>query len=117
MHKQRPGADPRQRGRATSTGPDMRQIGLRHFQAGRFDQAINAWQPLAGDPQVGAALAEAYFRRAMATSDAKSQADDLRLAVAASPDDPRLHYHLGLALHRQGDLAGAQVHYAIVAAA
>ena len=69
------------------------------------------------DAAVRAALAEAYFRQALPVVNYIARADILRLAVAASPDDPRFHYHLGMALHRQGDLAGADQHYAVAASA
>lgn len=108
---------PKQRrasGRAEATPTDPRALGLRHFQAGRFEQAINAWQPVGSDPKVRAALAEAYFRRSLTLPD-QQRADDLRLALALQPDDARLHYQLGLLLHRQGNLAAAQEHYERVA--
>jgi len=85
---------------------DRRQQGLRAFQNSRFDEAIQLWSPLAErDQQVRAALAEAYFRRAL-----KPGADklaDLRQAAALAPNDARYQYHLGMQLHQIGELAAA----------
>lgn len=91
---------------------DPRQLGLRSFQAGRFDAAIQTWQPLAArDTTVRSALVEAQFRRALATPDGPERIGYLRQALALAPDDPRLAYQLGMALHRTGDLAGAAAQY------
>ena len=92
-------------------GLDARQLGLRAFQGGRFDEAITHWSPLAPqDMAVGAALAEAYFRRALKTP-TKNAGADLGQAVALAPNEPRYQYHLGMQLHRTGALAEAITHY------
>lgn len=91
--------------------PDPRQEGVRAFQAGRFDTAIMLWSRQAADPAVQTALAETYFRRALLRSDPRDRLLDLKMAVALAPGDARYRYHLGMALHRQNDLAGAITEY------
>lgn len=92
----------------TATG----QRGLRAFNAGHFDEAIAAWTPLAPhDERVRAALAEAHFRRGLAGTMEDGGLGDLRQAVGLVADEPRFHYHLGLALHRAGDLPAAGAAY------
>ncbi len=87
---------------------DPRQQGWRTFQAGRFDDAIAAWSGLVpSDEQVAAALVEAHFRRALARGAGEGQLADLRRAVELAPGDLRYQYHLGLALHRVGELPAA----------
>src|SRR5262249_27018086 len=72
------------------------------------DDAIRLWSPLAAtDARVRAALAEAYFRRALRPPSTEHTVTDLRQAIALAPDEPRYHYHLGMSLHRAGDLPGA----------
>src|SRR5439155_1317774 len=94
---------------------DPRQRGLHAFQAGRFAEAIVAWTPLAErDPAARAALAEAHFRRALATPPLAPALDDLRRAAALAPDQPRYRFHLGRYLHRSGDLAAASEQYRAV---
>src|ERR687887_994155 len=95
--------------------PDQRRMGLQALQAGRFDNAIAAWSGLPQrDAQVTAALAEAYFRRALARPVGQEQVADLQRAVALAPAEPRYQYHLGLALHRAGDRAAAVQRYRTV---
>src|SRR6187200_3388566 len=111
-HKQ-----PHGRGRgpvAPAPPADGRQQGLRAFQAGRFDQAIIIWSRLGGDDRLTAALAEAYFRRALLRATPQERVADLREALTRAPDDARYRYHLGLALHRAGDLAAAMKEYRAV---
>src|SRR5436190_17230224 len=94
---------------------DPRQRGLHAFQAGRFAEAIVAWTPLAErDPAARAALAEAHFRRALATPPLAPALDDLRRAAALAPDQPRYRFHLGRYLHRSGELAAAIEQYRAV---
>ncbi|NTW98002.1 MAG: hypothetical protein HGB28_05575, partial [Oscillochloris sp.] len=94
----------------SSAGLGPRELGLRAFQAGRFDAAIVAWQPLAADPAVARALAEAHFRRALGPH-VVDPISDLRRAAALAPADPRFPFHLGRLLHRAGDLAAAADQY------
>lgn len=108
---------PRGKGHApTAPAPpsDARQQGLRAFQAGRFDQAIIIWSRLGGDARLTTALAEAYFRRALLRPTPQERVADLREAVTRAPEEARYRYHLGLALHRAGDLAAATKEYRAV---
>ncbi|MCU0491482.1 MAG: tetratricopeptide repeat protein [Chloroflexaceae bacterium] len=93
----------------------QRQQGLRAFNNGRFDQAIEYWSPLAdGSHDVTAALAEAYFRQALArpiNSEPNEIIADLTMAQRLAPADMRFQYHLALALHRAGHLTEAARHY------
>ncbi len=56
-------------------------------------------------------LAEAYFRRALATPDVTQRLDGLARAVELAPDDGRLWYHLGLTHHRADHLPEALAAY------
>jgi tetratricopeptide (TPR) repeat protein len=88
---------------------------LHAFQAGRFAEAIAAWTPLAErDPAVRTALAEAYFRRALAGAPLATALDDLRRAIKLMPEQPRYRFHLGRYLHQSGDLAAASEQYRAV---
>jgi tetratricopeptide (TPR) repeat protein len=99
----------------TSTGLDPRQQGLRAFQAGRLDQAIAAWSGLAkNDSKVLAALAEAYFRRALIALAPRDRLRDLQQAHSLAPEDLRYQYHLALEQHRTGDLPAAIQRYRVV---
>jgi pentatricopeptide repeat protein len=92
---------------------DRRQLGLRAFQNSRFDEAIRLWSPLAErDEQVRAALAEAYFRRAIKQGEEKLA--DLRQAATLAPNDARYQYHLGMQLHQTGELTAAIACYRAV---
>jgi tetratricopeptide (TPR) repeat protein len=100
------------RPRQVAGPPDPRQQGLRAFQAQHFDEAIRLWLPLsAKDAAVRAALAEAYFRRALRPPFAEQALSDLRQAITLAPTEARYHYHLGMHLHRRIDLAGAVASY------
>lgn len=102
---------PARKGRVKSppTPPsDRRQVGLQAFRAGGLDDAIAAWTELAeDDAQVAAALAEAYFRRALMRPAGEEQVADLQRAATIAPNDLRYRYHLGLVMHRIGDLPEA----------
>jgi tetratricopeptide (TPR) repeat protein len=103
------------RPRQVAGPPDPRQQGLRAFHAQRFDEAIRFWSPLAAkDTHVRAALAEAYFRRALTPTPTGQTFNDLRQAITLAPNEARYHYHLGMNLHRTGDLAGAITSYRAV---
>lgn len=90
-----------------------RQLGLRAFQGGRFDEAIAYWAPLAAqDGKARAALAEAHFRRALRTP--PQRMPDLQRALELAPGDLRYRYHLGMELHRTLRIAEAAAHYRAV---
>lgn len=101
-------------GCAKRMAADIRALGLGYFEAQNFDQAITLWQPLSSDSQVRNALAEAYFRRSLNQADPQRLLD-LQAALSFRPNDPRLHYQLGLVFHRQGHLEEAQKYYKQVA--
>ena len=89
------------------------------FNAARFGEAIKFWERAARHlPALTPALAEAYFRRALAPTTAPDQQIlDLQRATALVPNDARYYYHLGLAHHRRGDLGTALTAYEIASAA
>ncbi len=90
-------------------------LGLKAFHLGNYSEAIRFWNELdAGDePAVCAAVAEAHFRRALATRLTASEAlADLRHAVDLLPDEARYWYQLGLMLHRNDHLEEARQAYA-----
>ena len=109
---------PSQRTRRPDTGVtarDPRERGLQAFNAGRFDDAIAIWSRLMQvDRTIFSVLAEAHFRRALARTLDEDRLDDLRRALELRPRDFRYQYHLGLALHRLGDLDGALERYRAV---
>lgn len=105
--KQKQTEQTRQQGPALSEA-ELRKKGMRAFSSNSLDAAIACWSQLdQGDAQVAAALAEAYFRRALAQADSAVQVADLRQAVELVPDEVRYQYQLGLALHRAGDVVAA----------
>jgi tetratricopeptide (TPR) repeat protein len=88
---------------------------MRAFAANNFDTAIAYWSRLnQHDEEVQAALAEAYFRRGLTQLHDSGQVADMRQAHTLMPEDMRYQYHLGLALHRAGDLAAAGACYRTV---
>jgi tetratricopeptide (TPR) repeat protein len=97
-----------------------RELGLKAFHTGSYGEAIRQWtRPgTEGDPALRAAVAEAYFRRALAPRSAASDTlDDLRHALDLQPDDARYRYHFALALHRADRLDEARPAYARTAEA
>jgi len=89
-----------------------RQLGLRAFHAGNFGLAITCWtRLLARAPEMRLALAEAHFRAALRRSQVEAQLTHLQTALDFAPADPRYHYQLGLAFHRQGNLPAAIKQY------
>jgi tetratricopeptide (TPR) repeat protein len=89
------------------------------FNTARFGEAIKLWEHAARhNPAAVPALAEAYFRRALApTTTPEQQLLDLQRATALAPNDGQYYYHLGLVHHRRGDLATALTAYELAAAA
>ena len=96
-----------------------RQLGLKAFDSSNFEAAISQWtQALEKETnaqevaRLQVALAEAHFRLALTRSTTPAnQVILLQKALAWQPDDTRYVYHLGLALHHSGDLAGAIEQY------
>ncbi len=87
--------------------------GLHAFHGGRFADAIALLAPHAQThPRIAAALAEVYFRRALARhTPPEQQLSDLQRAADLAPDDAVYQYHLGLAYHRRGDRSTALIAY------
>src|SRR4051812_7689510 len=99
-------------------GPaDPLHRGLTALQAGRYGEAIALWAtPAKTDPRVAAALAEAYFRRALLLPPGEQQVAGMRSAIDLAPNDLRYRYQLGLAQHRAGNLDAAIKEYVDVLA-
>jgi tetratricopeptide (TPR) repeat protein len=97
----------------------LERNGLRAFQGGDYDRAIDAWERVgrqAPDRLPAAALAEAYFRRGLnhlRASELEAGLADLERAADLQPDDPCYAHHLGLAAYRSGDLDRAIRSFAV----
>ncbi|MBI3967310.1 MAG: tetratricopeptide repeat protein, partial [Chloroflexi bacterium] len=79
--------------------------GLAAFERGDYPEAIRIWERVrTARPSAGLerALAEAHFRRALATTSAANRARELQQAVTLAPNRAIYHLHLGLAHERQG---------------
>ncbi len=114
-HKQSSSKHGTRQSQGRTPPPDQFQQGLRAFDAGNFDGAITVWSPLAQrDPRVQAALAEAFFRRAITHHSIEARVSGLEYALRLAPGETRYQYHLGLARHLAGDLAAAIRHYHVV---
>ncbi len=97
--------------------------GLESFQEGDYSKAIEDWERVGRqtpDLLPSSALAEAYFRRGLKAfykaSDHQDSLEDLERAVELAPNELRFQYHLGLALHHQGELDEAIRSYKLVRA-
>ncbi|MDX1521178.1 MAG: tetratricopeptide repeat protein [Anaerolineae bacterium] len=103
----------KQKQEAKLTGPVLTRRGLTAFNQANYDAAIADWEQAQhkkdAPPKLNAALAEAYFRRAVVSPNAGLS--DLKQAVRLRLDVPRYQYHLGLAHHRLGDLDQAEPIY------
>lgn len=101
--------------READSSDAARDRGGEAFNAGHFGEAIRLWERAARHhPEVISALAEAYFRRALVpTTPPDQQLRDLERATALAPNEPRYHYHLGLAYHRRGERDPALTAYQI----
>jgi Flp pilus assembly protein TadD len=73
-----------------------------------LDQALTlaqtAQRGLSNDPNVIDTLGWVYYRKGMTTAAIR----ELEMAVKASPKDPLLRYHLGMAYNQAGDLGKAR---------
>jgi tetratricopeptide (TPR) repeat protein len=93
------------------------QRGKLEFGRGDYAGAVRSWeqarQRAAGQPallaRLTAALVEAHFRRGVTAS--PPNLDDLERALALSPAEPRLRYHLARAYHLWGRLDEAEALY------
>lgn len=94
------------------SGPQA--LGLKAFHIANYSEAIRQWNELEPEkhPELRAAIAEAYFRRAVMARGAEADpVEDLRHAIDMLPDDSRSWYHLGLALHRADRIEEARHAY------
>lgn len=122
---------------ARERAPEHRPVGAAEvprgfaaFERGNYDEAIRAWQAgqdAGAPPALRAALAEAYFRRALGSPKGPAPANtavvqdghpqpsrglqDLQRAVTLAPQHGGYHFHLALAHHRAGDLRAALAAY------
>lgn len=98
---------------ARLTGPVLARQGKTAFSQANYGAAIDAWEQALSKqdtpPNLPAALAEAYFRRAL-TSPTPALAD-LQQAVKLAPTEPRYRYHLALAHHRLNQTEQAESLY------
>jgi tetratricopeptide (TPR) repeat protein len=104
----------REKSRTNLSGAALTAQGLAAFKRSDYSQAIRAWEQARqkpdGSDKLPAALAEAYFRRAL-SGPASQNISDLRQATQLAPAEPRYHYHLALAQHRLGFLDEAEPIY------
>lgn len=98
---------------ARQTGPILTQQGKTAFGQANYGDAIEAWEQARGKPDaapgLAAALAEAYFRRAM--TDPGPSLADLQKAVELASTDSHYRYHLALAYHRHNQAEQAEPLY------
>lgn len=88
----------------------LKRKGQRAFDQAQYAKANETWERAAAkaiDNPLKAALAEAKFRLAMThyeqDGDEVQLAQTLKRALEYTPDDPRLHFHLGLTHLRTGN--------------
>lgn len=92
----------------------LTQNGLKAFRMKEYPKAIAAWERIPLPRRPLSMLAEAHFRLGQQLFYGEYQQEGLlhlQAAAQALPDDPIYAYHLGLSLHRQGDLSGAAAAY------
>ena len=90
--------------------------GLHAFRQNDFTKAIAAWEKEPVELRPAAWLAEAHFRRGMTSfyrSNDRQGLVDLLVAKKIQPEDPCYAYHVGLVLHRLGDVPGALSAYQV----
>ena len=98
--------------RSQATSEELRQEGLRAFNAGRYLEAIGFWEKLdSSNDAVVTALAEACFRHATLKGLNSNSTSYLERATELAPNDPNHAYYLGLALHKENRLAEAMEAY------
>jgi tetratricopeptide (TPR) repeat protein len=84
--------------------------GLKAFRQNDFEKAILFWEREPAKLRPVALLAEAHFRRGLVLfygSDSQTGMSHLQTAASYLPNDACYAYHVGLALHRLGNLPGA----------
>lgn len=102
------------KGKTNLSGAALTDQGLAAFRQSDYNRAIQAWEQARKKPdssnKLPAALAEAYFRRAVSEG-ASQNINDLRQATQLAPAESRYHYHLALAQHRLGLMDEAEPIY------
>ena len=84
--------------------PGPEQAGLQAFSSGDLQRAITLWSSIPNpSAAITAALAEAYFRRALLAREPTARRADLTQAARLLPDDLRFTYLLGVEFHREGN--------------
>jgi tetratricopeptide (TPR) repeat protein len=94
----------------------LTQNGAKAFRMEEYEKAIAAWERIPAFQRPLSMVAEAHFRLGQKLFYGENRQDGLihlQTAAQSLPDDPTYAYHLGLALHRQGDLSGALNSYQI----
>ncbi|MCC6190342.1 MAG: tetratricopeptide repeat protein [Anaerolineales bacterium] len=107
----------RKHGRAALDGRliSPRQLGLAAFRQRNYTEAIRQWSQRESqdDLAVRQALAEAHFRRGLASRlNIQDSLADLHRAIELWPGEARLWYHYGLTLHRADQVEAARAAYA-----
>jgi len=90
------------------------QNGVKAFRLKEYGKALAAWERIPDPKRPLPMLAEAHFRLGLNLFYGANPQDGLfhlQTAVQFQPDDELYAYHLGLALHRQGNLPGAMEAY------
>lgn len=92
----------------------LTQNGANAFRMKEYEKAIATWERIPAFKRPISMLAEAHFRLGQKLFYGENRQDGLihlQTAAQSLPDDPTYAYHLGLALHRQGDLSNALKSY------
>lgn len=92
----------------------LTQNGIKAFRMKEYPKAVAAWERIPLPRRPISMLAEAHFRLGQKLFYGEHPQEGLlhlQAAAQALPEDPTYAYHLGLALHRQGDLPGALAAY------
>lgn len=88
--------------------------GLKAFRQNDYLKAILSWERAPANLRPAAWLAEAHFRHGLALFYGPASSTGmsyLQTAASYQPNNPCYAYHVGLALHRLGDLPGALTAY------
>jgi tetratricopeptide (TPR) repeat protein len=88
----------------------LTQNGAKAFRMKEYEKAIAAWERIPAFKRPVSMLAEAHFRLGQQLFYGEDRRDGLihlQAAAQSVPDDPTYAYHLGLAMHRQGNLSDA----------
>lgn len=92
----------------------LTQNGIKAFRLKEYEKAIAAWGKIPIPNRPASMLAEAHFRLGLQLfygADSQQGLTHLQTATQLQPEDATYAYHLGLALHRQGNLSAAMDAY------